>query len=66
MRSRENPSPDTSGKTSVRPSEVFGLESLGRLSILISRAPTKESSEEEYDSGMEEENWPRQADAANN
>ncbi|XP_029697597.1 ATP-dependent Clp protease ATP-binding subunit clpX-like, mitochondrial isoform X2 [Takifugu rubripes] len=30
------------------------------------RAATKESSEEEYDSGMEEENWPRQADAANN
>ncbi|XP_038155082.1 ATP-dependent Clp protease ATP-binding subunit clpX-like, mitochondrial isoform X2 [Cyprinodon tularosa] len=30
------------------------------------RAPAKDSSEEEYDSGMEEENWPRQADAANN
>ncbi|XP_056906823.1 ATP-dependent Clp protease ATP-binding subunit clpX-like, mitochondrial isoform X2 [Takifugu flavidus] len=30
------------------------------------RAAAKESSEEEYDSGMEEENWPRQADAANN
>ncbi|XP_047451992.1 ATP-dependent Clp protease ATP-binding subunit clpX-like, mitochondrial isoform X2 [Mugil cephalus] len=30
------------------------------------RAPAKESSEEEYDSGIEEENWPRQADAANN
>ncbi|KAI5163885.1 Atp-Dependent Clp Protease Atp-Binding Subunit Clpx-Like [Manis pentadactyla] len=29
------------------------------------RAPTKESSEEEYDSGVEEEGWPRQADAAN-
>ncbi|XP_056137500.1 ATP-dependent Clp protease ATP-binding subunit clpX-like, mitochondrial isoform X2 [Lampris incognitus] len=30
------------------------------------RAPNKESAEEEYDSGIEEENWPRQADAANN
>ncbi|XP_074488763.1 ATP-dependent clpX-like chaperone, mitochondrial isoform X2 [Sebastes fasciatus] len=30
------------------------------------RAPAKESAEEEYDSGVEEENWPRQADAANN
>ncbi|XP_020667835.1 ATP-dependent clpX-like chaperone, mitochondrial isoform X2 [Pogona vitticeps] len=30
------------------------------------RAPTKESSEEEYDSGVEEESWTRQADAANN
>ncbi|XP_032379015.1 ATP-dependent Clp protease ATP-binding subunit clpX-like, mitochondrial isoform X2 [Etheostoma spectabile] len=30
------------------------------------RAPAKESTEEEYDSGIEEENWPRQADAANN
>ncbi|XP_023128603.1 ATP-dependent Clp protease ATP-binding subunit clpX-like, mitochondrial isoform X2 [Amphiprion ocellaris] len=30
------------------------------------RAPAKESAEEEYDSGIEEENWPRQADAANN
>ncbi|XP_068459832.1 ATP-dependent Clp protease ATP-binding subunit clpX-like, mitochondrial isoform X2 [Clinocottus analis] len=30
------------------------------------RSPAKESSEEEYDSGIEEENWPRQADAANN
>ncbi|XP_038623461.1 ATP-dependent Clp protease ATP-binding subunit clpX-like, mitochondrial isoform X2 [Tachyglossus aculeatus] len=29
------------------------------------RAPTKESAEEEYDSGVEEEGWPRQADAAN-
>lgn len=36
------------------------------LSTLICRAATKESSEEDYDSGMEEENWPRQADAANN
>uniref|UniRef100_A0A3Q3L4G3 ATP-dependent clpX-like chaperone, mitochondrial n=2 Tax=Mastacembelus armatus TaxID=205130 RepID=A0A3Q3L4G3_9TELE len=30
------------------------------------RTPAKESTEEEYDSGIEEENWPRQADAANN
>lgn len=30
------------------------------------RAPAKEPAEEEYDSGIEEENWPRQADAANN
>ncbi|KAM8862083.1 ATP-dependent Clp protease ATP-binding subunit clpX-like, mitochondrial isoform X1 [Synchiropus splendidus] len=30
------------------------------------RTPAKESSDEEYDSGIEEENWPRQADAANN
>ncbi|KAM7414749.1 hypothetical protein PAMA_019521 [Pampus argenteus] len=30
------------------------------------RAPAKQSTEEEYDSGIEEENWPRQADAANN
>ncbi|XP_041853953.1 ATP-dependent Clp protease ATP-binding subunit clpX-like, mitochondrial isoform X2 [Melanotaenia boesemani] len=30
------------------------------------RAPAKESAEEEYDSSIEEENWPRQADAANN
>ncbi|XP_037539492.1 ATP-dependent Clp protease ATP-binding subunit clpX-like, mitochondrial isoform X2 [Nematolebias whitei] len=30
------------------------------------RAPAKESAEEEYDSGIEEDNWPRQADAANN
>uniref|UniRef100_A0A4W5QA50 Caseinolytic mitochondrial matrix peptidase chaperone subunit X n=1 Tax=Hucho hucho TaxID=62062 RepID=A0A4W5QA50_9TELE len=30
------------------------------------KAPAKESVEEEYDSGIEEESWPRQADAANN
>uniref|UniRef100_F6RUF6 ATP-dependent clpX-like chaperone, mitochondrial n=1 Tax=Ornithorhynchus anatinus TaxID=9258 RepID=F6RUF6_ORNAN len=29
------------------------------------RAPAKESAEEEYDSGVEEDGWPRQADAAN-
>ncbi|CAB1331846.1 unnamed protein product [Coregonus sp. 'balchen'] len=30
------------------------------------RAPEKESAEEDYDSGIEEENWPRQVDAAAN
>ncbi|XP_024137533.1 ATP-dependent Clp protease ATP-binding subunit clpX-like, mitochondrial isoform X2 [Oryzias melastigma] len=30
------------------------------------RAAAKEPSEEDYDSGIEEESWPRQADAANN
>uniref|UniRef100_A0A3P9H516 Caseinolytic mitochondrial matrix peptidase chaperone subunit b n=1 Tax=Oryzias latipes TaxID=8090 RepID=A0A3P9H516_ORYLA len=30
------------------------------------RATAKEPSEEDYDSGIEEESWPRQADAANN
>lgn len=30
------------------------------------RAPAKESAEEEYDSGVEDDSWPRQADAANN
>ncbi|XP_004712046.1 ATP-dependent Clp protease ATP-binding subunit clpX-like, mitochondrial [Echinops telfairi] len=29
------------------------------------RAPAKEASDEDYDSGVEEEGWPRQADAAN-
>ncbi|KAM4829221.1 ATP-dependent clpX-like chaperone, mitochondrial [Thomomys bottae] len=29
------------------------------------RTPAKESPEEEYDSGVEEDGWPRQADAAN-
>uniref|UniRef100_A0A673W7C4 Caseinolytic mitochondrial matrix peptidase chaperone subunit X n=1 Tax=Salmo trutta TaxID=8032 RepID=A0A673W7C4_SALTR len=29
------------------------------------RAPVKEEAEEDYDSGIEEENWPRQVDAAN-
>ncbi|XP_038873725.1 ATP-dependent Clp protease ATP-binding subunit clpX-like, mitochondrial isoform X2 [Salvelinus namaycush] len=28
------------------------------------RAPVKEAAEEDYDSGIEEENWPRQVDAA--
>ncbi|XP_051917127.1 ATP-dependent Clp protease ATP-binding subunit clpX-like, mitochondrial isoform X2 [Hippocampus zosterae] len=30
------------------------------------RTPAKEQAEEDYDSGIDEENWPRQADAANN
>ncbi|XP_036399667.1 caseinolytic mitochondrial matrix peptidase chaperone subunit Xa isoform X4 [Megalops cyprinoides] len=30
------------------------------------RTPAKESADEDYDSGIEEESWPRQADAANN
>ncbi|XP_048829603.1 ATP-dependent Clp protease ATP-binding subunit clpX-like, mitochondrial [Brienomyrus brachyistius] len=30
------------------------------------RAPAKDSNEEDFDSGIDEENWPRQADAANN
>lgn len=34
--------------------------------ILPLRAPAKDSNEEDFDSGNEEENWPRQADAANN
>ncbi|TDH09594.1 hypothetical protein EPR50_G00087840, partial [Perca flavescens] len=39
---------------------------LGKSQPIYIRAPPKESTEEEYDSGIEEENWPRQADAANN
>ncbi|XP_075945357.1 ATP-dependent clpX-like chaperone, mitochondrial isoform X2 [Anarhichas minor] len=39
---------------------------LGKSLPSYIRAPAKESAEEEYDSGIEEENWPRQADAANN
>ncbi|XP_031138831.1 ATP-dependent Clp protease ATP-binding subunit clpX-like, mitochondrial isoform X2 [Sander lucioperca] len=39
---------------------------LGKSQPRYIRAPAKESTEEEYDSGIEEENWPRQADAANN
>ncbi|XP_028306142.1 ATP-dependent Clp protease ATP-binding subunit clpX-like, mitochondrial isoform X2 [Gouania willdenowi] len=39
---------------------------LGKSQPRYIRAPAKESPEEEYDSGIEEENWPRQADAANN
>ncbi|KAM8891408.1 ATP-dependent clpX-like chaperone, mitochondrial isoform 2-T5 [Spinachia spinachia] len=39
---------------------------LGKSQPTYVRAPAKEPTEEEYDSGIEEENWPRQADAANN
>ncbi|CAN9499411.1 unnamed protein product [Ophioblennius macclurei] len=39
---------------------------LGKSQPRYIRAPAKDSTEEEYDSGIEEENWPRQADAANN
>ncbi|XP_068578541.1 ATP-dependent Clp protease ATP-binding subunit clpX-like, mitochondrial isoform X2 [Cebidichthys violaceus] len=39
---------------------------LGKSQPRYIRAQAKESAEEEYDSGIEEENWPRQADAANN
>ncbi|XP_061577656.1 ATP-dependent Clp protease ATP-binding subunit clpX-like, mitochondrial isoform X2 [Cololabis saira] len=38
----------------------------GKSQARYIRAPAKEAAEEEYDSGIEEENWPRQADAANN
>ncbi|KAL2093336.1 hypothetical protein ACEWY4_010648 [Coilia grayii] len=38
----------------------------GKIEPLYIRAPAKEAAEEEYDSGVEEENWPRQADAAKN
>ncbi|KAG9352293.1 hypothetical protein JZ751_020706 [Albula glossodonta] len=39
---------------------------LGKSDPRYIRAPAKESADEEYDSGIEEESWPRQADAANN
>ncbi|XP_029952637.1 ATP-dependent Clp protease ATP-binding subunit clpX-like, mitochondrial isoform X2 [Salarias fasciatus] len=39
---------------------------LGKSQPRYIRAPAKDAAEEEYDSGIEEENWPRQADAANN
>ncbi|KAI4872171.1 hypothetical protein NFI96_031012 [Prochilodus magdalenae] len=39
---------------------------LGKSEPRYIRAPAKETTEEEYDSGIEEENWPRQADVANN
>ncbi|XP_061630692.1 ATP-dependent Clp protease ATP-binding subunit clpX-like, mitochondrial isoform X2 [Phyllopteryx taeniolatus] len=38
----------------------------GKMQPRYIRAPAKEQAEEDYDSGIEEENWPRQADAANN
>lgn len=45
---------------------TFHLFAAGfNIFLCVSRAPAKES-EEEYDSGIEEESWPRQADAANN
>lgn len=43
----------------------YAAWNLNRSFHLNFRAPAKESAEEEYDSGIEEENWPRQADAAN-
>nr|XP_046199327.1 ATP-dependent Clp protease ATP-binding subunit clpX-like, mitochondrial isoform X2 [Oncorhynchus gorbuscha] len=39
---------------------------LGKSEPHYVRAPAKEAAEEEYDSGIEEENWPRQMDAATN
>ncbi|XP_077600663.1 ATP-dependent clpX-like chaperone, mitochondrial isoform X2 [Stigmatopora nigra] len=38
----------------------------GKMQPRYIRAPSKEQTDDDYDSGMEEENWPRQADAANN
>ncbi|XP_007260285.1 caseinolytic mitochondrial matrix peptidase chaperone subunit Xa isoform X2 [Astyanax mexicanus] len=38
----------------------------GKTEPHYARAPAKEAAEEEYDSGMEEENWTRQVDAAKN
>ncbi|KAK1150062.1 ATP-dependent Clp protease ATP-binding subunit clpX-like, mitochondrial isoform X1 [Acipenser oxyrinchus oxyrinchus] len=38
----------------------------GKSLPIYIRAPAKESAEEEYDSGVEDDSWPRQADAANN
>lgn len=76
MLSRVNPSPDISGQyfsASVQGCLRIMLElrfshfAVLNLSFHLNfRAPAKESAEEEYDSGIEEENWPRQADAANN
>ncbi|XP_018620642.1 ATP-dependent Clp protease ATP-binding subunit clpX-like, mitochondrial isoform X2 [Scleropages formosus] len=39
---------------------------LGKSEPRYIRAPAKEPTDEDFDSGIEEENWPRQADAANN
>ncbi|GAA6093190.1 ATP-dependent Clp protease ATP-binding subunit clpX-like, mitochondrial [Tachysurus ichikawai] len=39
---------------------------LGKSGPRYIRASTKDTTEEEYDSGIEEENWQRQADVANN
>ncbi|XP_012697612.1 ATP-dependent Clp protease ATP-binding subunit clpX-like, mitochondrial isoform X2 [Clupea harengus] len=38
----------------------------GKMEPLYIRAPAKETTEEEYDSGVEEDSWLRQADAAKN
>ncbi|XP_041074734.1 ATP-dependent Clp protease ATP-binding subunit clpX-like, mitochondrial isoform X1 [Polyodon spathula] len=38
----------------------------GKSLPIYIRAPAKESAEEEYDSGVEDDSWPRQADRANN
>ncbi|KAG9341316.1 hypothetical protein JZ751_019420 [Albula glossodonta] len=37
----------------------------GLRSIMV-QTPVRDSAEEEFDSGIEEESWPRQADVANN
>lgn len=50
----------------IRLCSVLSIQNLNQGFRLNFRAPAKESAEEEYDSGIEEENWPRQADAANN
>lgn len=75
MSSKEKPNPDMSGQCCSATGQdaacvwhvrVLSVQNLNRSFHLIFRAPAKESAEEEYDSGIEEENWPRQADAANN
>lgn len=82
MLSKENPNPDMSGQYLssqflggwVMLEISFLTQSTWRLSnwnstcilYLNFRTPAKDSAEEEYDSGIEEDNWPRQADAANN
>lgn len=81
MSSKEKPSPDMSGQccsanrtgcclchdmSEIRLCRVLSIQNLNQGFHLNFRAPAKESAEEEYDSGIEEENWPRQADAANN
>ncbi|XP_058854868.1 ATP-dependent Clp protease ATP-binding subunit clpX-like, mitochondrial isoform X1 [Acipenser ruthenus] len=38
----------------------------GKSLPIYIRAPAKESAEEEYDSGVEDDSWPRRADAAKN
>ncbi|XP_030622280.1 caseinolytic mitochondrial matrix peptidase chaperone subunit Xa isoform X2 [Chanos chanos] len=46
--------------------ELDGDVVQGKATPRYVRSPTKDSGEEEYDSGIEEENWSRQADAAKN